>query len=282
MAKHRHQRVLLRQPRAASRYVLLLLGLLASRALAAPSCSRCPNTYDPVVDDATGKPFYNKCLAQCQLPANAKLSKTSKAGEPDFLQLMPTPAADALASAAEVTGDVINRFAEEGFFYVGRPGNGPDPKGSQGNASGNKTKDDNDSRSKTAKGSPSGTSALLRFTLPEGDMYIKVVTKKDEDELKAKYQGPEVEVTNPWYPYTAWSYDIGLLALAYHIPADSLGWLTNPPCWDTYYALSTAGYPGDKTDYSMWAQQIGFTTNVCQGDSNKNFFFDNGGGQSGS
>ncbi len=49
----------------------LLLSLTLFRA--ATDCASCPSSYQPVVDIVTGLPFYNACLAKCQLGPGALL-----------------------------------------------------------------------------------------------------------------------------------------------------------------------------------------------------------------
>ncbi|GIL56760.1 hypothetical protein Vafri_12069, partial [Volvox africanus] len=180
-------------------------------------CSSCPLTYAPVVDADTGLPFYNDCVAKCQLGAGANLvpagsrrgGNTAAAGrsasassQPDFLKLVPAPTATNVGG--EVKAETIQRFSSEGYFYVGRPGfidkppvdvmSAPsgDVKNATNSAAEARAKNNNGNQG----GASDGPTVTLRMFYPEGDLYMKVWKQTELRALVQKHTGPKSETAN--------------------------------------------------------------------------------------
>ncbi|GIL56717.1 hypothetical protein Vafri_12034 [Volvox africanus] len=203
-----------------------LTGFIVSIQSSTSGCSSCPLTYAPVVDADTGLPFYNDCVAKCQLGPGANLvpagsrpvrsaaavgrSSSAASFQPDFLKLVPEPTAEASKDGGEVTSDTILRFTNQGYFYVGRPGfiakNDHDEitdqdTGTSGDA--NNTAAIAPAPTETtaalsrANGNQGGASdrptVTLRIVYPNGDMYMKVWNPTELKALVKKHTGPKSE-----------------------------------------------------------------------------------------
>ncbi|GIM03943.1 hypothetical protein Vretimale_8601 [Volvox reticuliferus] len=174
-------------------------------------CSSCPLTYAPVVDADTGLPFYNDCVAKCQLGPGAKLiaagsrhGGTTEAGrrrasevseEPDFFKLVPAPTRT--DAGGEVTADTIKRFANDGYIYVGRTGfiERPEEPAPIGDA---KNGTNTAARARASDGNQGGSDSggptvSLRMVYPDGDMYMKVWNRSELKSLVKKHTGPKSE-----------------------------------------------------------------------------------------
>ncbi|GIL82167.1 hypothetical protein Vretimale_7174 [Volvox reticuliferus] len=88
------------------------------------------------------------------------------------MKLLPKPAADTTEDLV-VNLDVIRKYAEEGFVYVGRPGflSSDD---SDSAVSDSKPAETDRAPSEAAPLSMHGTRVSLRISYPEGDMYMKI------------------------------------------------------------------------------------------------------------
>ncbi|GLI65234.1 hypothetical protein VaNZ11_008719 [Volvox africanus] len=192
-----------------------LAGILVSiQASTSGGCSSCPLTYAPVVDADTGLPFYNECVAKCQLSPGANLvpagsrraaaadRSASASSQPDFLKLVPAPTAEASKDGGEVTSDTILRFTRQGYNYVGRTGlsamlhdDKVTDKDTVTSGDANNTATAALSRTnehlRNQDGATNGPTVTLRVIYPQGDLYMKVWNQSELKALVKKHTGPK-------------------------------------------------------------------------------------------
>ncbi|GIL76946.1 hypothetical protein Vretimale_8600 [Volvox reticuliferus] len=206
-------------------YCLASSSFVSIQALAkGDGCSSCPLTYAPVVDEGTGLPFYNDCVAKCQLGPGAKLiaagsrrggsaaagrRRASEVSEPDFMKLVPAPTVEGSKDGGVATSDTMLRFIQQGYLYVGRPGFIEKPNAEEiieqnsamhGNAHNNVAIAAATETTATAAypanvnqaGDDSGGPMVsLRMVYPDGHMYMKVWNQNELKSLVKKHTGPK-------------------------------------------------------------------------------------------
>ncbi|GLI63556.1 hypothetical protein VaNZ11_006409 [Volvox africanus] len=188
----------------------LLLLAVADGAPQQQPTSTCPLLYDPVVDLETNVLFYNECLAKLQLGTQTKIVRrdaleqaavataggsarrlraagtTTAASGPTaqhYMKLAPKPAAGSTEDVV-VGMDVIRKYAEEGFLYVGRPGF----LSSEDSAVYNSNMAEKDrSAAEAAPLSMHGARVSLRILYPEGDMYMKIWNASELQNLQTTH-----------------------------------------------------------------------------------------------
>ncbi|GLI65238.1 hypothetical protein VaNZ11_008723 [Volvox africanus] len=195
----------------------LAAGIFCAAVVRASSngCSSCPLTYAPVVDADTGLPFYNECVAKCQLgtgvnlvPAGSRRAaaagrSASASSQPDFLKLVPAP--NGTNAGIEVNAETILRFSNDGYKYVGRPGlidmpaEGVKPAPSENvkkatNSAAEARANNNNNNNNGSQGSATnGPTVTLLVAYPQGDLYMKVWNQSELKALVKNHTGPKSE-----------------------------------------------------------------------------------------